>query len=706
MLRREALWTLAVPSILACAPAPAADPPLDARLERAKTLDDYHPWTPVTDLAAWRERAQRVRDQVLVAAGLWPMPPAEPLDPVIHGRIDRGDYTVERVFFRSYPGFYVTGSLYRPKGESKEPRPAVLSPHGHWPNGRFFERSDADARREIEKGAEVTLAGGKYPLQARCAMLARLGCVVFHYDMVGNADSKQIGHAQGFRDAEAGLRLQSAFGLQTYNSVRAFDFLAGLPGVDPKRIAVTGASGGGTQTFFLCAIDDRPAVAFPAVMVSTAMQGGCVCENAPLLRVGTGNIEFAALMAPRPLGMTGANDWTLEIEKKGLPELKALYGAFGVPDLVDAKCYPHFDHNYNQVSRERMYAWFNRHLKLGHPEPVEERPFEPIPPAELSVFDAEHPRPADAADAAALRQTLTAISERQMAAIAPRDAASLAEHRRIVGAALRAVVVSGLPAPGSVRDAGEAAASTGAQGQRKLVLQRAGSADRVPALLAMPKEWKGAVAVIVSEAGKGAVLGGAEGGAPPGGLAGLARAALERGAAVLAPDAFLVGEARRGDTGPQVDSRRHVDYFGYTFGYNRTPLANRVHDVLTAIAYARDLPGAKAIHLVGLGEGCLWALLARALAGDAVRATIAERPSFDFADAKDPSDLRFLPGGLKYGGWGAFAAVSAPADLWLAGKREPPAVLAAAYRAAGAEGRLRRVESASSLAEVLGEILR
>src|SRR5262249_34694082 len=148
---------------------------------------------------------------------------------------------------------------------------------------------------------------------------------VFHYDMVGHADSQQIKHMAGFTDAKAQLRLQSFMGLQTFNSIRALDFLLTLPDVDPARIGVTGASGGGTQTFILCAIDDRPAVAFPAVMVSTAMQGGCICENCCYLRQETGNLEFAALFAPKPLAMTGANDWTKEIEAKGLPELKALY---------------------------------------------------------------------------------------------------------------------------------------------------------------------------------------------------------------------------------------------------------------------------------------------------------------------------------------------------------------------------------------------
>ncbi len=82
---------------------------------------------------------------------------------------------------------------------------------------------------------------------------------------------------------------------------------------------MTGASGGGTQTFMLAAIDDRLASAFPAVMVSTGMQGGCVCENCSLLRVGTGNVEIAGLFAPKPQGLSAANDWTKEMMTKGSP---------------------------------------------------------------------------------------------------------------------------------------------------------------------------------------------------------------------------------------------------------------------------------------------------------------------------------------------------------------------------------------------------
>jgi DNA-binding LytR/AlgR family response regulator len=128
---------------------------------------------------------------------------------------------------------------------------------------------------------------------------------------------------------KAEAHLQSIMGLQTLNAVRSLDFLLSLPEVDAERVAITGASGGGTQTFMLCAIDDRPAAAFPAVMVGTAMQGGCICENCSYLRVGTGNVEIAGLFAPKPLGMSGAKDWTIDIEKKDgsrsllVPNIKA-----------------------------------------------------------------------------------------------------------------------------------------------------------------------------------------------------------------------------------------------------------------------------------------------------------------------------------------------------------------------------------------------
>src|SRR5690348_8838385 len=89
----------------------------DPRLSTFRTLYQGSGFTPPSNKEEWQKRAQYLRQQVLIAAGLWPMPPKPEFKAVIHGKVDRGDYTVEKVFFQSHPGFYVTGSLYRPKGK-------------------------------------------------------------------------------------------------------------------------------------------------------------------------------------------------------------------------------------------------------------------------------------------------------------------------------------------------------------------------------------------------------------------------------------------------------------------------------------------------------------------------------------------------------------------------------------------------------------
>ncbi len=355
----------------------------DPRLGERRTLDGHFPFTPPRSTAEWQARAAALRRQVRVGLGLWPWPTRTPLNATIHGAVAREGYTVERVFFESVPGHFVTGSLYRPTGRAGK-RPAVLSPHGHWPGGRFQDVDDAERKKQLASGAERFENGARHVLQARAVQLARMGAIVFLYDMVGYADSVQIpqeiahsargrkrADADGlFFSAGAELQLNSILGLQVWNAVRALDFLAGLPDVDAGRIAVTGASGGGTQTFLLSAIDDRPAVAFPAVMVSARMQGGCTCENADYLRIGTGNVEFAALFAPKPLGMTAADDWTKTMPTDGFPELQRHYELFNARDKVQLFPFLQFGHNYNAVSREAMYGWLNTHLGLGLDAPV------------------------------------------------------------------------------------------------------------------------------------------------------------------------------------------------------------------------------------------------------------------------------------------------------------------------------------------------
>ncbi len=680
--------------------------PDDVRLEPAMAHDKKHSWTPPSTLAAWRQRAAVLRRQLLVTAGLWPMPPGAPLKPVVHGKIDRGEYTIEKVFLQSYPGVYVTGNLYRPVGRSGK-RPAVLCPHGHWRDGRFMERTVDDAEKERAIGAENFLAGARYLLQARCVQLARMGCVVFHYDMIGYADSgaQFSKHIPGLVDVESQLRLQTSFGLQTYGSIRALDFLLSLPDVDTSRVGVTGASGGGTQTFILCALDQRPTAAFPAVMISAKYHGGCVCENAPHLRVGTANLEIAALFAPRPMALSGADDWTIDIETEGLPELKQIYGVYGVPDLVHAVAYPQFKHNYNQRSRELMYGWFNVHLRLGVSAPVIERDFEPVSPRDLRVFDDSHPLPSDAVDIPELSQRLTAMSDKQLAELRPRDGKGLDEFRRIVGGGLEAILHTSLPDPSDVELKQVSAVEEEAATVRTMTLTRKGGGEEVPAILLTPKSWNGVVVVVVSADGK-AMLGRAERSSRE-----LDRC-LERGAAVLSPDVFLVGEYL--NRAPQDDpnaedfdaanlfpvARRHKEYPGFTWGYNRTLIAQRVHDILTAVAGAKSLPGTRAVHLAGVRGAGGWVVLASALAGDAVRKTVAET-SLDFGAIVSFDDPDYLPGALKYGGMPFFTALCSPRELRLVSDSAVPEVVPKvvrdAYAAAGPADAVRAVNSERGL---------
>lgn len=671
--------------------------PADARLTRQRTLNDKDfDFRVPGSKQAWEARRQQVREQLLVALGLWPMPEKPPPQAVVHGKIDRDDYTIEKVFFASMPGHYVSGNLYRPKGKSGR-LPGVLCPHGHWQNGRFFERDDKAAQAEIDKGAEKTMAGARYPLQARCAMLARMGCVVFHYDMVGVADSKPIPHADGFADTEALLRLQSAMGLQSWNSIRALDFLLDQPDVDPKRIGVTGASGGGTQTFILCAIDDRPAAAFPAVMVSTQMQGGCVCENAPYLRVGTGNVEIAALFAPKPLAMSGANDWTIDIERKGLPELKSLYGLYGAQDKVMAKCFPQFDHNYNQVSREVMYNWFNKHLGLGWPEPVVEKPFVPVPPAELSVYTPDQPRPKDAAGAERLRQLMTLASDHQIEGLKPKDAESLKEYRRVIGTALRVMIHDLLPGPGDVEAMEVGKGKDDGQRWARFLIGRRGANEQVPAVAVRGRNFDGAVVVWVHPEGKKSLV-------KDGKLVPAAERILGGGAAILAVDVFGTGE---------LDSAKRPGlqkgYAGYTYGYNRPLVAERVHDILTAVAVARnfDHKNTTPVHLVGFGKAGPWVALARGLCGDAVARTGVDWDQFQFTQVSSPADEMMLPGARKYGGLAALAALAAPGEMFVYDyPAKGPDWLSAAYGAAGAEKALRRSSEKVAPEQIAAWLLR
>lgn len=673
-------------------PLPAAD----TRLGPLRGEQGDFSFAPAKSPKEWKKRAEEVRRIMRVCLGLWPMPTKTPLNAVIHDKLDGGDYTVEKVYFEAIPGFFVTGSLYRPKGKEGK-RPAVLSPHGHFPGGRFQDQGPKAVRWMIARGEERFEDEGRSFMQSRCVQLARMGCVVFLYDMVGYGDSEQLrldwvhqysrhrvklkqAPDSGFYSAAAELRLQNVMGLHTYQSIRALDFLTSLPDVDPKRIAVTGASGGGTQTFMLCAVDDRPLVSVPVVIVSTTRQGGCTCENVPYLRVGTYNLEFTALHAPKPLLLISADDATRTMPQRGFPDLQQHYAALGAKGKVAHAAFLHFPHNYNSVSRTVMYHFVNKYLGLGLEEPILEKPYQRLTRDQQTVWDEKHPRPPGGPHfEQKLLQWLTDDSQRQMKALIPHDRPSLEKYREVVGGAVDVMVRQHLPDVSF-----EKTVTNDRDGYRQTVgLLRYRSVENhqaeLPVVALTPKVPKPRTVLWLDGQGKSGLFG------DDGSLKPAVRELLQGGATVIGADLFLQGEfLKEGKEIRHAPSLPGEEAFaGWTYCYNLPPVVRRGHDVLALAALARkESSKTAAVDLLSLNGSAPWTGLALAQTREVFRRAAVDTGGFRFEKQTDIYDLNFLPGGVKYGDLPGILALAAPVDLWLAGEGKAMSVLQTAYQTA------------------------
>ena len=344
----------------------------EAKAQLAKFARSY------SNLAEWKERVKYVREGILRGMELLPLPKKCPLNPIIHSKRKFDGYTVENVAFESLPGVFVTGSLYRPL-KGKGPFAAILCPHGHWGSSNDYGRFRPN-------------------MQKRCATLARMGAVIFAYDMVGWGDWKNAGWTH---------RRPKVLKLQTWNSIRAVDFLVSLKDVDARRIAITGASGGGTQTFLLTALDERIAVSVPTVMVSAHFFGGCNCESGMPVHKSetheTNNTDIAALAAPRPqLLISDGKDWTKNTPEVEFPYIRNVYKLFGAEDKIENVHLPEEGHDYGLSKRLGAYKFLAKHLglsldKVTKSDGTIDESFVVIEKKEdLYVFNSDHPRPAHA----------------------------------------------------------------------------------------------------------------------------------------------------------------------------------------------------------------------------------------------------------------------------------------------------------------------
>lgn len=659
---------------------------------KLKDLDGHFPFQVPTDLAQWEKRAEEVRQQLRVALGIWPMPKLAEVKAVRHSKHVMDGYTVENVFFESLPGFYVTGNLYLPTDVAPGKKiPGVLCPHGHWTEARFYDLGEAERNRLLANGEERFESGARNHIQARCVHLARMGCAVFHWDMVGYCDSQQINfdRAHRFANQERNLEMnedgwllfspkaeelgQSVMGLQTINTIQAVNFLQSLPEVDSSKLGITGASGGGTQTFIGAALDPRLSVAFPAVMVSTSMQGGCTCENACGLRVATGNIEIAALIAPRPLGMTAANDWTKDMAKDGFPELQGLYGLYGKKDHVALFPSLHYGHNYNHVSRVAMYGWFNQHWGLGHKMPVLERDYQVLTKPDLTVWTADYPRPESGVGFE--RKLTKAWAEDQSQQIKPglKEAAGTEGYKKSVEIIRQGW--KGLLGPGidAFRDGVmEVDPASLQQEIARGELKHPAIAESVRVGATGNLQGKKAL-IVVSDLGSDALA------AKDGVLADRIQQAKKSSEwKVVAGD--LIGQRSKLHNGeasfaslqPLVSNPRLSA--AYTYGYNWPVAVKRAQQLLVMIAALRK-GGVEHIELVGAGDLAISAVAAAFQAGGEVQGVSVEIGAEQLSGAESIKSIEFFPGSARYFGVPGLLLVAPTASksLRLDGKEVSPA---------------------------------
>jgi dienelactone hydrolase len=591
----------------------------DARNTHIVTTNTHLPLPVFDNLVAWEKRKEALRFQILVSAGLAPMPVKAPLDPQVFGKIERRDYSIEKVLIETLPGFYLGGNLYRPiNGKAKHP--GILNPHGHWPYGRL-------ENEPLDSGPALGIS------------LARQGYVVFAYDMVGYTDTIQVPHR--FGNAEQRLWSFGPLGLQLWDSIRALDFLASLDDVDATRLGITGASGGATQAFLLAVVDDRLQFASPVNMVSAIMQGGDLCENAPGLRVNTSNVEIAAMFAPKPMLLVSATgDWTRNVPKEEFPAIRKIYDLYGKGDRVEVVQIDEV-HNFNRLSREAVYRFFaKQNPGLSDAKELAEHDIEAPMLQEMEALSNRR-LPEGALDLDGVLRLWQGRAKEQNGSVEDRE--FLRERlRQTLGVEIPQEVIADTQSNRLI--VGGAAAADPLDS--RLILGRDAMNDRVSSVWI---EGQGRTAIVVDPMGAEKAL-----------KTETVQRLRKEGRPILLLDAFQTGAARAprpGDPaiGPVPELKADADdeeradaAAGYPkfLTFNVSADAARVQDIVTAIVYASK--GGDGVDVFASEDAAVWATFAAALSPIAVSLHVEDVPKL----ASDDDYLKHfnVPGILRAGG--------------------------------------------------------
>jgi dienelactone hydrolase len=318
--------------------------------------------TPPKTLAEWTQRRKPLRDSMLAAMGTYDGP-AAPLEAKEVGVLKGSGYRIEKLLLTTLPGVQATCSLYVPEPLQGKV-PAVLVVHGHWPWAR---------RDEV--------------VQARCLGLVKLGFVVLAIDAFGAGER----HPEPGRGAYHGALLGSTLwpagwtllGVQVHENRRALDYLQSRPEVDPKRLGVTGASGGGNQSMNVGAVDDRLGCVVPVCSVGTYQAylraACCVCEVLPGALRFTEEGDILGLVAPRALLVINATkdgfQFSVGEAKKSVERATDIFRLVGAGNKITHATFE-AGHGYDQAMRETMYGFMTRWLKEeGEGKPIPEPRF-------------------------------------------------------------------------------------------------------------------------------------------------------------------------------------------------------------------------------------------------------------------------------------------------------------------------------------------
>jgi hypothetical protein len=502
-----------------------------------------------------------------------------------------------------------------------------------------------------------------------------MGCIAFLFDVTGAGEADRLHPLRDFSGLQSLAGARTLLGWRVWDTMMALNHAWNEAGADPQKLAVIGSQGGALLPVLLGLQEPRVSAVVALNLLGEAGEGDSDLETVAHLRLGTGKLELCAALAPRALHVVSSGWEACARQAELAPLLREQWLLHERPDALSIDCRPTGRTPIGLGVREGIYSFLNRQFALGLEEPIEEGPIEALSTLELAVHrddgSSGHPEERSAAEILEVNEGLDV--EQLNLLIHEETPYRVSIFKRWIGAALATLLDTRFPSANEVQSRLVGYERRADRAVLRLALGRAGSGEEVPAILVVPDRWNRSLVLGVAPGGKADFFG--QG--PRTAFSDAARV-VEQGAAFLAIDPFLTGEFLNVPYGATeapslpVDRARHGRSVAFTYAYNRTLLAERVHDVLTAIAFARSLEGVERVSLVGTGSAGPWALLARALAGEDTVERTAAQWSWNFSSLRSAEHPDFLPGGVRYGDLEYFASMIAPDALCLLGPGDRP----------------------------------